>query len=61
MKLILSDDVVRQRLIQKGLEQVAKFSWKLAAQKILERYQFAATGSADPIASAKHRAMFPRT
>ncbi|PYR68392.1 MAG: hypothetical protein DMG19_05410 [Acidobacteria bacterium] len=61
MKLILSDDAVRQRLIQKGLEQVAKFSWKLAAQKILERYQFAATGSADPIASAKHRAMFPRT
>ncbi len=61
MKLILSDDAVRQRLIQKGLEQVAKFSWKLAAQKILERYQFAATGSADPIASAKHRATFPRT
>ncbi len=61
MKLILSDDAVRQRLIQKGLQQVAKFSWKLAAQKILERYQFAATGSADPIASAKHRAMFPRT
>ena len=61
MKLILSDDAVRQRLIQKGLEQVAKFSWKLAAEKVLERYQFAATGSADPIASAKHRAMFPRT
>jgi len=61
MKLILSDDVVRQRLIHKGLEQVAKFSWKLAAEKVLERYQFAATGSADPIASAKHRAMFPRT
>ena len=61
MKLILSDDAVRQRLIQKGLEQVAKFSWKLAAQKILERYQFAATGSADSIASAKHRATFPRT
>ena len=61
MKLILSDDVVRQRLIQKGLQQVAKFSWKLAAQKILERYQFAATGSADPMASAKHQAMFPRT
>lgn len=61
MKLILSDDVVRQRLIQKGLEQVAKFSWKLAAQRVLERYQFAATGSADTIASAKHRAMSPRT
>src|SRR5438876_10613122 len=61
MKLILSDDVLRQKLIQKGLEQVAKFSWKLAAEKVLEMYEFAATGVAKPIASAKHRATFPRT
>jgi glycosyltransferase involved in cell wall biosynthesis len=33
MKLILSDEVLRQRLIQKGIEQVAKFSWKQAAEK----------------------------
>src|SRR5205823_13989040 len=43
MKLILSDDVLRQKLIQKGLEQVARFSWKVAAEKVLETYQ-AATG-----------------
>ena len=61
MKLILSDDVLRQRQIQKGLEQVAKFSWKLAAQKVLEKYEFAATGVAEPIGSAEHRAMSPRT
>ena len=61
MKLILSDDVLRQKLIQKGLEQVAKFSWKLAAQNVLETYQFAAMGSTESTASAKHQAMSPRT
>ena len=61
MKLILSDDVLRQKLIQKGLEQVAKFSWKLAAQRVLEKYQFAAIGNAESKASAKHPAMSPRT
>ena len=44
MKLILSDDVLRQKLVQKGVEQVAKFSWKLAAQKVLETYQVAGLG-----------------
>ena len=39
MKLILSDDLLRQKLIQKGIEQVAKFSWKVAAQKVVETYQ----------------------
>ena len=39
MKLILSDEVLRQKLIQKGIEQVAKFSWKLAAQKVMQTYQ----------------------
>src|SRR5262245_837126 len=38
MKLILSDDHLRQRLVQKGLEQVAKFSWNLAARKVVEMY-----------------------
>ena len=38
MKLILYDEVLRQRLIQKGIEQVSKFSWKLAAQKVLQIY-----------------------
>ncbi len=44
MKLILSDDVLRQKLVQKGLEQVAKFSWKVAAQKVLETYEIAVRG-----------------
>jgi len=43
MKLILFDDVLRQKLIQKGIEQVAKFSWKLAAQKVVETYESAGT------------------
>jgi glycosyltransferase involved in cell wall biosynthesis len=38
MKLILYDEVLRQKLIQKGIEQVSKFSWKLAAQKVLQIY-----------------------
>jgi len=38
MKLILSDDILRQRLVQKGIEQVSKFSWKLAAQRVLDVY-----------------------
>jgi glycosyltransferase involved in cell wall biosynthesis len=62
MKLILSDDVVRQKLIQKGLEQVAKFSWKLAAQKVLATYEVAVTGRAESISRAEPKAMrHPRT
>jgi glycosyltransferase involved in cell wall biosynthesis len=38
MKLILYDEVLRQKLIQKGVEQVSKFSWKLAAEKVLQIY-----------------------
>lgn len=44
MKSILSDEVLRQKLVQKGIQQVAKFSWKSAAQKVLETYQLVATG-----------------
>jgi glycosyltransferase involved in cell wall biosynthesis len=39
MKTILTDDLVRQRLIQKGTGQVSKFSWRVAANKVLETYQ----------------------
>jgi len=42
MKLILSDELLRQKLIQKGIEQVAKFSWKLAAQNVLQTYEHVA-------------------
>lgn len=44
MKLILLDDVLRQKLIQKGIDQVAKFSWTMAARKVVETYQSAAAG-----------------
>ena len=42
MKLILSDDVLRKRLINKGIEQVAKFSWRVAAEKVIETYSVVA-------------------
>jgi glycosyltransferase involved in cell wall biosynthesis len=41
MKLILVDEVLRQKLVQRGIEQVGKFSWKLAAQKVMETYELA--------------------
>jgi glycosyltransferase involved in cell wall biosynthesis len=44
MKLILFDEVLRQKLVQKGVEQVAKFSWRVAAQKVLQTYELVATG-----------------
>ncbi|MBI4475214.1 MAG: glycosyltransferase family 4 protein [Acidobacteria bacterium] len=47
MKLILSDDALRQRLIQKGVEQVSKFSWKVAAQKVIATYEMTLASSAD--------------
>jgi glycosyltransferase involved in cell wall biosynthesis len=39
MKAILTDDALRQRLIQKGVEQVAKYSWRLAAEQVIDTYQ----------------------
>src|SRR6185369_1422158 len=41
MKSILLDELIRQKLVQKGTDQVKKFSWKLAAQKVLDVYQSA--------------------
>ena len=34
-----SDGQVSEKLIQKGVDQVAKFSWKVAAEKVVETYQ----------------------
>jgi glycosyltransferase involved in cell wall biosynthesis len=45
MKLMLFDDQLRQKLVKKGIEQVAKFSWKLAAQKVMETYQLIGAGA----------------
>ncbi len=39
MKLILTDDDVRERLIQRGTEQVRKYSWRLAAEKVIDTYR----------------------
>src|SRR6185295_13075417 len=39
MKTILSEQPVRERLITKGLEHIAKFSWKTAAQRVVEAYE----------------------
>src|SRR5262245_26556019 len=44
MKLILWDDVLRQKLIAKGVDQVAKFSWKFAAEKVIQIYRLVAAG-----------------
>jgi glycosyltransferase involved in cell wall biosynthesis len=57
MKSILLDDALREKLIKKGVEQVAKFSWKVAAQKVIETYQH--VGGVVPI-SAESLASFPR-
>jgi glycosyltransferase involved in cell wall biosynthesis len=43
MKSILSDETVRERLVQKGVEQVARFSWKVAAEKVIETYEHVAS------------------
>jgi hypothetical protein len=34
MKTILLDEAVRQRLIEKGIRQVTKFSWQLARNEL---------------------------
>lgn len=39
MKIVLTDDLMRQRLVQKGIQQVSKFSWKLAAEQVLQTYK----------------------
>jgi glycosyltransferase involved in cell wall biosynthesis len=57
MKLILSDDVLRQKLIQKGIEQVAKFSWKTAAQKVIETYELVGGGEVRPLVASQRSAL----
>ena len=52
MKTILSDEVLRQKLIQKGVQQVAKFSWKTAAEKVLETYHRVVGESVKSVRSA---------
>ena len=44
MKQLLMDQVLRQDAIEKGLEQVKKFSWKTAAEKVIQTYVTAMAG-----------------
>jgi glycosyltransferase involved in cell wall biosynthesis len=44
MKLLLLDDIIRKRLIQKGLEQVERFSWRVAAEHVVRTYESVADG-----------------
>jgi glycosyltransferase involved in cell wall biosynthesis len=44
MKLILLDDLLRQKLVQKGIDQVGKFSWRTAAEEVLNIYELVAAG-----------------
>src|SRR6185436_20309273 len=39
MKSILMEHELRDRLVQKGLQQISKFSWKTAARQVVEAYQ----------------------
>ena len=39
MKWILCDESIRETLIKKGATQVAKFSWQVAAKRVIETYQ----------------------
>jgi glycosyltransferase involved in cell wall biosynthesis len=39
MRSILLDQSVRERLIAKGARQITKFSWRLAAQRVIDTYR----------------------
>jgi glycosyltransferase involved in cell wall biosynthesis len=43
MKSILLDGSLRDRLVARGAKQVAKFSWKLAAERVIDAYRKVAT------------------
>jgi glycosyltransferase involved in cell wall biosynthesis len=53
MKLILLDELMRKRLIQKGVEQVARFSWKVAAERVLKTYELVAADRPANVAEFK--------
>lgn len=44
MKSILTEQTVRARLIQRGLQQITRFSWKTAAKQVIEAYEKTARG-----------------
>jgi len=42
MKSILLENAIRERLVQRGLKHITKFSWESAARQVIEAYQRAA-------------------
>jgi glycosyltransferase involved in cell wall biosynthesis len=46
---VLVDDSVREKIRQRGYEQVKKFSWDASAQRILEVYGEVAAGAHAPL------------
>jgi glycosyltransferase involved in cell wall biosynthesis len=40
MKHILLDETLREKLVQRGIDQVARFSWRQAAVKVVETYEY---------------------
>jgi len=36
------DNAIRERLVQRGLKHITKFSWESAARQVIEAYQRAA-------------------
>jgi glycosyltransferase involved in cell wall biosynthesis len=39
MKSILTEQPLRERLVQKGLQQISRFSWKTAAEQVVGAYE----------------------
>jgi glycosyltransferase involved in cell wall biosynthesis len=39
MRMLLTDQVLRQQTVERGLQQVRKFSWTTAAERVLETYR----------------------
>src|SRR5262249_21987448 len=39
MKSILFDQALREKLVARGLKQVTKFSWRIAAERVIEAYK----------------------
>ena len=37
--VLLKPDAMRRRLIERGSQQVAKFSWRTAAQQVIQLYR----------------------
>jgi glycosyltransferase involved in cell wall biosynthesis len=42
MKSILTEDALRERLVERGVTHISKFSWATAARQVIEAYKRAA-------------------